>query len=210
MERPLTLDDLVANGTMSPEIGATLRATARGRHSFLVMAVPRFAGKTTVMRAMLAHAPAGAPIHTIGIDGDDVEALVRASRGGYLVVPEISRGTWAPGYIWGSRVRRAFAGIAEGSVLATALHAPDVDTAFTIICRGNGVPDEDAARLALVVYLRSLGNDLSAPDRRVVDSVHEIIAVRRGRPQARLLQHWNESADRFEVLAAPERIRPNG
>ena len=47
----LGLDDLIANGTMSPEIGETLRATARGRHPFLVTAVPRLAGKSTVMRA---------------------------------------------------------------------------------------------------------------------------------------------------------------
>jgi len=30
----LTLADLVANGTMSSEIAATLRATANGHHSF--------------------------------------------------------------------------------------------------------------------------------------------------------------------------------
>ena len=210
MERALTLDDLVANGTMSPEIAATLRQTARQRHSFLVMAVPRLAGKSTVMRAMLACAPKGAPALAVGYDGDDVETLLAGSRGGYLIVPEISRGAWAPGYIWGGPVRRAFRGITDDVALATALHAPDVDEAFAIICRGNGVPDDDASELALVVYLRSLGRDWTAPERRVVASVHEILEVRRGRPRSRLLHRWDERADRFEVVAPAERIGREG
>ncbi len=201
MEPALTLDDLVANRTMSPEIAATLRAAAGARRSFLVMAVPRLAGKSTVMRAMLAPAPRGAPLRALGHDGDDVDALLGASRGGYLVIPEISRGAWAPGYIWGEPVRRAFRGLADDVALATALHAPDVEEAFAIICRGNRVPDANAARLKLVVYLRSLGRDWSAPERRVVDSVHEIVGVRQGRPQTRLLHRWDERADRFEAFA---------
>jgi len=65
----LTLADLVANGTMSSDIAATLRATASGRHSFVVCAIPRLAGKSTVMGAMLAHAPKGAAVKTVGDDG---------------------------------------------------------------------------------------------------------------------------------------------
>ncbi len=201
MESILTLDDLVANRTMSPEIAATLRKAARERRSFLVMAVPRLAGKSTVMRAMLAHAPRAAPIKVLGTDGDDLEALLAQSRGGYLVIPEISRGAWAPGYVWGPPVRQAFRALSDGVALATALHAPDVEEAFAIICGGNRVPREHAASLKLVVYLRSLGRDWSAPERRVVDSVHEIIGVRQGRPQTRLLHRWNQRTDRFETFS---------
>ncbi len=201
MDRALTLDDLVANRTMSREIATALRAAVRDRRSFLVMAVPRLAGKSTVMRAMLAHARRGRPVRALGSDGDDVESLLVESRGGYLVIPEISRGAWAPGYVWGPPVRRAFRALSEDVALATALHAPDVAEAFAIICGGNRVPDEQAARLTLVVYLRSLGRDWSAPDRRVVDSVHEIVGVHQGRPQTRLLHRWDERADRFEVLS---------
>lgn len=196
-ERALSLEDLVANGTLTAEIAETLRATARERGSFVVTAVPRFAGKSTVMRAMLAHAPAGAPLRTLGSDGDDVEALADGARGGYLVVPEISRGAWAPGYVWGAPVRRAFRAVAEGTALATALHAADLEETFAIVCRGNGVPDEDAGRLALVVHLRSLGGSDEFPERRVVETVHRIVGVQGGRPDARLLHRWDERADRF-------------
>lgn len=205
-EPALGLDLLVANGTLSTEIAATLRAAVDGRLSFLVVAIPRFAGKTTLTRAMLAQLPTGTPIRTLGHDGDDPLALLAASRGGYIVVPEISRGAWAPGYVWGTPVRTVFGGLPERTGLATALHAPGVEEAFEVICRGNRVSDADAERLALVIYLRSLGPDPAAPLRRVVSSVHEVVGVDHGRARLRLLHRWNESADRFEFVAPATRV----
>lgn len=198
----LRLADLVANGTMSEEIAATLRETARARRPFLVMAVPRLAGKTTVMRAMLAES--GARVVTLGYDSDDVDDLVAKGRGGYLVVPEVSRGAWSAGYVWGGTVRTAFAGIAGGTSLATALHAPDPDEAFGIICHGCDVPDTDAARISLVVYLRAFGPP-EAPTHRRVATVHRIAGVHEGKPDARLLYRWVEEGDRFERFAEAAR-----
>ncbi|TME86683.1 MAG: hypothetical protein E6I44_12430 [Chloroflexi bacterium] len=202
----LTLADLVANGTMSPEIAATLHATANGRHSFLVCAIPRLAGKSTVMGAMLAHAPEGASVKTVGDDGVDIEALAVGAAGGYLVIPEISEYPVAPGYIWGSPVRRVFAGVSGDVALAAALHAPGPDEAIDIVCRGNGVPDERAARITIVVYIRSLGRDWRQPTGRRIATVHEIVAVRGGRAETRLLHRWDERADRFEAVAPPRRL----
>jgi hypothetical protein len=202
----LKLEDLVANGTMSPEIASTLRATAEGRHSFLVVAIPRLAGKSTVMQAMLAHAPKGAPAKTVGDDGVDIDALATASAGGYLVVPEISEYPVTAGYIWGASVRRVFSRIGEDVALAAALHAPGADEAIEIVCRGNGVPDEQAAQIALVVYIRSLGRDWRRPTGRRIATVHEIVTVRGGRPETRLLHQWDETADRFETIERPRRI----
>ena len=195
----IRLTDQVANGTMSQEIADLLRDTAKAHKSFIVMAVPRLAGKTTTMRAMLAEQPA--PVVTLGDDGDDVGLLVPRAKGGYLVVPEISRGAHSPGYVWGETVRQAFAGIASGAALATALHAPDPVEAFRIICGGCGVPDADAARISVVVYIRSLG-EWEHPTRRVVSTVHEIRGVHAGKPDLRLLFSWNETKDRFERATA--------
>jgi hypothetical protein len=195
MEKEIRLADQVANGTMSQEIADVLRDTARAHKSFIVMAVPRLAGKTTTMRAMLAEQKG--PVLTLGYDGDDVDPLVAKAKGGYVVVPEISRGGWSKGYVWGDPVRRAFNGITQGTALATALHAPDPDEAFAIICGGCGVPDAHAARISLVVYLRSLG-EWEQPTRRVVSTVHEIRGVKDGKPDAKLLFRWNEKTDRFE------------
>ena len=202
----LTLADLVANGTMSFEIAATLRATAQGRHSFLVCAVPRLAGKSTVMAAMLAHAPNGAPKRTVGDEGVDIDALAAAARSGYLVIPEISEYPVDPGYIWGAPVRKAFAHVGDDLALVAALHAPGAEEAIEVVCRGNGVPDEHASQIALVVYIRSLGRDWREPVGRRVATVSEIVAVRNGRPETRLLHRWNERTDTFETVEAPRRI----
>jgi hypothetical protein len=197
-DKEIRLADQVANGTMSQDIADLLRDTARAHRSFIVMAVPRLAGKTTTMRAMLAEQEK--PVVTLGYDGDDVDPLIATARGGYLVVPEISRGGWSKGYVWGDPVRCAFNGITQGTALATAHHAPDPDDAFAIICRGCGVPDAHAARISLVVYLRSLG-EWEDPTRRVVSTVHEIRDVKDGKPDAKLLFRWDEKTDRFEQLA---------
>ena len=158
------------------------------------------------MAAMLEHRPNGAPLVTVGDDGTDIEALAAASVGGYLVVPEISEYPVTPGYIWGAPVRRAFARIGEDVALAAALHAAGAYEAIEIICRSNGVSDDQAARIAIVVYIRSLGTDWRRPTGRRIATVHEIVTVRDGRPEARPLHLWDEKADRFETIAEPRRI----
>ncbi len=202
----MRLEDLVANGTMSPEIASTLEATAQGRHSFLVVAIPRLAGKSTLMAAMLDRRPKGAPLLTVGDDGIDIDALAAASAGGYLVVPEISEYPVTAGYIWGAPVRQVFSKIGADVALAAALHAPGADEAIEIVCRGNRVPDEQAAEIALVAYIRSLGRDWRRPTGRRIATVHEIVTVRDGRPETRLLHRWDESADHFETLEQPRRL----
>jgi len=181
---------------MSPAIADLLRATARDRKSFIVMAVPRLAGKSTVLHAMVSERPRKAPLRTVAEDGDDIDRLLAQSQGGYIVIPEISRGAHAPGYIWGAPVRRIFQAVGAGTSLAVALHAPGPEEAFDIICHGCAVPDSDASKISLVVYLRSLGH-WEEPTRRVVDGVHEISGVRGGRPTTRPLFKWDERDDRF-------------
>lgn len=196
----LALADLVANRTMSAEIAATLRDAVRDRRSFLVVAIPRFAGKTTLTRAMLATLPRSAPLRTLGTDGDDPVPLVRESEGGYFVLPEISRFNAAPGYVWGRTVRTVFRELGPRNALAVALHAPGADEALDVICRGNGVAPEDAAKLALVAYIRTFGPDPEAPSRRVIATVHEVSGVRDGRPRTHLLHRWDERADTFSTV----------
>ncbi|MBI2983443.1 MAG: hypothetical protein HYY42_04595 [Chloroflexi bacterium] len=195
------LSDLVHNRTMSAEIAATLAGAAEERRSFLVFAIPRLAGKSTVLEAMLAHAGGDTPIRTV--TGTAAEsARLRAGDGrGYLHIPEISDAP-VPGYIWGEPVRRVFALLGRGYALAAALHASGVDEAFDIVCAGNGVPDQDAARLHLTVHIRSIG-DWQAPTRRVVEAVHEIHGVTGGRPRLRALHRWSEEADRFVTVNEP-------
>jgi hypothetical protein len=91
-----------------------------------------------------------------------------------------------------------------------ALHAPSLEETFAAICQGNGVSDDAASRIKLVVYLRRLGtgpqrrSDLT-PDAfwRRMAAVYEIEGVEGGKPMGRLLHRWVEGEDRFESPDAP-------
>ena len=199
-----TLDDLVKNRTMSAAILGTLRRAVTARRSYVVIALPRLAGKSTVGKGMLALLPRDVPVRELGADGTNVDALAAQARGGYLYVPEVSRYPVTDGYVWGAPVRKAFAAIERGTALSTALHADSATDAVAIL-ESNGVPDEDLARLDLIVHLRSLG-EWEHPVRRVVASVHEMAGKRGEGWHLRLLHRWDEAADRFEDVAAPERF----
>ena len=192
----LRLDDLVANRTMSREVAETLRRIGRDRRSFVVLAVPRLAGKSTVLRAILAERPPTSPVMTLAEDGQDIDELVKKSTGGYLVIPEITQSAAMPGYIWGDDVRRIFKAAKAGVSLAATLHADGPEDAFTQICQGCGVPDADASKIAFSVHLRSIGR-WEEPTRRVVQAVHAIEGVKGGTPKLRLLHQWDERRDEF-------------
>lgn len=195
------LPDLVRNGTMSAEIAATLAGAVEQRRSFLVFAVPRLAGKSTVMDAMLARRGADTPLRTVSGQPAETSRLRSGDGRGYLLIPEISPAP-VPTYLWGAPVRRVFSVLDRGYALAAALHAPDVEEAFHIVCNGNEVPDDHAARIELAVSIRSIG-EWEAPTRRVVEAVHEVDGVTRGRPRTRPLHVWDEGRNAFVTVNEP-------
>ena len=200
----LTLLDLVRNGTMSAGVAATLSAIAEEKRSFMVVAVPRFAGKSTVGRAMLHFAPRSAPLHHLNGSEAEMEELAGRPDGGYLVVAEFAR-VDVPGYIWGSPVRRVFRTMRAGFSLSVGLHAPSVEEAYAAVCRGNGVADEDASRISYMVYIERMG---AGPDDfwRRVAAVYEIDRVVGGVPHARLLHRWRRESDEFERVERPRHL----
>jgi Flp pilus assembly CpaF family ATPase len=196
MSTGLGLDDLVANRTMSRDIAETLRQIGREKRSFVVLAVPRLAGKSTVLRAILAERPRSSPVMTLAEDGQDIDQLLKRSARGYLVIPEITQSAAMPGYIWGADVRRIFRAAKEGVSLAATLHADGPEDAFAQICQGCGVVDADASKVEFAVHLRSIGR-WEEPTRRVVQSVNAIDGVRDGKPRLKILHRWDEEHDRF-------------
>ena len=136
----LTLVDLISTGTMNAEIAAMLASITAQQHSFVVVAVPRFAGKSTVTEAMLHCVPANVPVHRLSGEEAEMDRLKLKGSGGYLVVGEFSKYP-VPGYIWGSPVRKVFETMRTGYSLSTALHAPSLEQAYAAICQGNNVSD---------------------------------------------------------------------
>ncbi len=189
---------------MSAAMAATLATAAEERRSMLVAAIPRLAGKSTMLMAALAHAPEGTALHDLSEDYGPDLGIPEEPDGGYLVMAEIAQ-TPFPHYLWGEPVRRVFRALHRGFALATALHADGVKQAFKII-HENEVPDADAAQLELMVYIRSLGEDWRNPTRRVVEAIYEVDGVVDGEPRVRPLHRWSQIADRFEDIEPPRRI----
>lgn len=201
---PPDLVELVRNRTMSPEMAATLAAAAEQRRSLLMVAIPRMAGKTTTMKAALAYAPPGTAMHQLSAEHGETLGIPEAPDGGYLLMSEVSQAPMLD-YLWDAPVRRVFEAASRGFSLATALHAPGLDQAIEVITGPNGVPDEHASVLDLVVYIRSLG-EWQDPSRRAVAEIHELDSVVDGRPRARLLHRWHEQPDEFEVVESPQHL----
>jgi hypothetical protein len=198
----ISIVELVRNGTLSAEMVAVLWAAVDEQQSFLTVAVPRFAGKTTTSNAILAMRPPEVPAYLVAGEPDVMERLTRERRGGYLVVAEFAYAP-VPGYIWGAPVRRVFETVHEGGYsLQTALHAPGVEEAILEVTRGNGVSDEHASVFKLVIYIERFGTNHGNFWRRVTD-LYEVQEVRVGRPVGQSLFRWRPEGDRFEKVAEP-------
>ena len=197
----ITIAELVRNGTMSAEMAAVLWAAVDEQVSFLTVAMPRFAGKTTTSLAVLALRSPDVPVHWVDGHPELMARLKQERRGGYLAVPEFDYAPM-PGYIWGPPVRRVFETLSAGYSLQTSLHASSVDDAIREITHGNGVSDELASTFKLVLYIERFGSTYATLWRRLVD-LYEVQGVEDGRPIGRSLFRWQRDADRFEKLSDP-------
>jgi hypothetical protein len=196
----LSIADLVTNGTMDAEVAGTLWSAAAENLSFLCVAVPRNAGKTTVGSAILALRKPGTPLHFALGETREMEALRQRQEGGYIVIGEFS--PWAmPSYIWGESVHQVFRSLRHGYSLQTSLHAPGVEPGIRVITGDIGISDEDAGHLKLVVYV-----EVPRPGVRRVAEVFEVDEVRDGAPVGRTLFRWDREHDRFDKLNEPSQF----
>jgi type IV secretory pathway ATPase VirB11/archaellum biosynthesis ATPase len=185
----LSLDDLVENQSISPDGADVLRSIASSGRSFLVHALPRDAGKSTVVEAILAEAPPAVARKAFLGTADELASLLASATRGYLFVAEIGH-HGMPGYLAGDEVPRVFELVAAGYSLASSLHADSVGEVFDVLA-ANGVPAAVAASIPYLVKLRMLRNPAGTHVRRVVDEVHQITPAEAGEPTAELLYRWD-------------------
>ena len=204
MANAITLAELVRNGTLNADMAAVLWSAVDEQVSFITAAVPQFAGKTTLSRAVLDLRPPGIPLHEVAGEPDVMDRLKAEPRGGYLVVGEFSRAP-VPGYIWGEPLRRVMSTLSAGYALQTTLHAPTVDAAVEQFSVLNGVPDDDASRVKLVLYVERFGTNRSDFWRRLVE-MYELHKVENGRPIGHPLFRWQPENDTFEKLSDPHQF----
>jgi hypothetical protein len=198
----VTIPEMVRNGTMSAEIAAVIWAAVDEQVSFLTVAIPRFAGKTTTSNAALALRAPEVPLHWVDGRPEHMKRLKQERTGGYLAVEEFDRAPMA-GYIWGEPVRRVFETVVTGGYgLQAVLHAHSVEEAVQLVTEGNGVSDEHASVFKLILYIERFGNDQSNFWRRLTN-VYEVHRVENGQPIGHPLFKWDRAQDRFEKLLDP-------
>ena len=118
MAETVTIIDLIRNGTMTSGMAATMWAAMDRGLSMVVVAIPRFAGKTTTSNAILSLLPPETPVHQLSGEEAEMDELKEAATGGYLAVAEFSQGP-VPRYIWGAPVRRVFDTMTAGYSLSS-------------------------------------------------------------------------------------------
>lgn len=186
----MNLDDMIGNQSISASGADVLRMIARSQRSFLVHALPRNAGKSTTMQAILAESPPEVRRDVFYGTEEEMATLSAAPTPGYLLVAEIGhRGQ--PGYLAGEEVPRVFELVHRGYSLVSSLHADTVEQVFDVLDT-NGVPGELAATVPYLIKVRMITDDAGTHVRRVVDEIHEITDYRDGRPSATLLYRWDQ------------------
>ena len=166
--RMLSVFDLLEAGTIPIDLAAYLMARITRGASFLVGAQPGGAGKTTVMCALLNLVPEDVEL-TAATAMAVLAARDEAGRGRRCYIcHEIGSGPYFA-YLWGSDLRAYCALAEQGHMLATNLHADDLDEAHGQICVENGVSESHFRAFHLQLFLRVEGRFRST---RIVDKVY--------------------------------------
>ncbi len=201
----LNLLDLIANGTMDAEIAALLSAVGNEQRSLLVVALPRAAGKSTIVEATIDCRSLGVKRHDLSGEMLQMDQLMEVKEGGYVVVAEFAphdRGS----YIWDNRARKALECSTAGYSLAASIHATSMEEAIALVCKEIAAGDHLTAVFQYVVYIERFGEgDPDGPNTfyRRIKSIHEIEDVVDGNPKSKTLFWWNQNEDNFNKMNSP-------
>lgn len=171
----ITLDAMVSQGSVSEEGAGVLRDIGARGASFLVYSLPRHAGKSTLVEAILAEAPPGLARHEFLGTPAEAAALGAQAAGGYVVVAEIGhRGR--PGYLAQDEVVRAFGLLDHGYSLASSLHADTVEQVYGVL-EQNHIGPRTAMAVRYLIKVQPLGDPFDPATARVVEAVHEVTGL---------------------------------
>ncbi len=175
----LSILDLVNFGTLNLRLASILWLIMEHRASVLVVAGPNWAGKSTLLNALLDFLrPEIKQIHLDG-EAEDFRFLAHAvpSRT-YMVASEIN---WYGFYLWGEEARRAFELLSHGYALGSTMHARTVEEAVGILHYHLGLPLSLIANLDAVITLRMIWDRRGATEpKRLVETVGLIGPGKRG------------------------------
>ncbi len=150
--RMLSVFDLLAAQTLDLDLAAYLMARISTGSSFMVGSVPGGAGKTTVMCALLNFVPVDVPLIAATPEAVYEAVNSKASSRACYICHEIGSGYYFA-YLWADQLR-AYCGLSDqGHILATNLHADNLEQAREQVCNTNGVSSEHFNKFELLIFL---------------------------------------------------------
>lgn len=165
----LSVFDLLAAKTLDLDLAAYLMARISRASSFMVGSVPGGAGKTTVMCALLNFMPMDVPLIAATPQEVYKASKAPASPQACYICHEIGSGPYFA-YLW-SDALKAYCELPEnGHILATNLHADDLEEARDQVCSDNSIRRELFNRFGLLIFLRIEGTYIKS--RRRIEKVY--------------------------------------
>ncbi len=170
MDEDLSILDVVKFGTLDYKLAGLLWLLMENRASVIVAAGPIWAGKTTLLHAMLDFLRPGIAQYELQGYYEDFKGLgSKNPQNTYLVAEEISNHQYE--YLWGFQVVKAFQHLSKGYALGATTHARNIKEVAYIL-NALGVAPEIIANLGAVVTLQvARGKFLDDEPIRYVDSV---------------------------------------
>lgn len=160
----LSVFDLLAAKTLDLDLAAYLMARISRGASLIVGSVPGGAGKTTVMCALLNFVPIDVPLIAATPQAVNKASKKSTSRACYIC-HEIGSGPYFA-YLWLDALRAYCELSQDGHMLATNLHADDLEEAREQVCNDNNIRQELFNKFELFIFLRIEGTYLKT-NRRI-------------------------------------------
>ena len=148
----LSVFDLFDAGTLDLDLAAYLMARISRGASFMVGAVPGGAGKTTVMCALLNFVPVDVPLIAATAQAVYRAADTQSPHRCCYICHEIGAGSYFA-YLWADALQTYCKLSEAGHMLATNLHADNLEQARDQVCGDNDVPIEHFNRFELLTFL---------------------------------------------------------
>ncbi|MBN1188666.1 MAG: hypothetical protein JXA46_02845 [Dehalococcoidales bacterium] len=155
LNQGLSILDLVNSGTVDCKLSALLWILMEQQASIIVASMPVFAGKSTLLHALLDFLPSDLP--KINLKGyfEDFEFLESSPQEkSYLIAEEISNHGFFE-YLWGFKAVVTFKLLAEGYKLGTTMHARNSQEAIYILHKVLGISFPLISHLGIIVNLHA-------------------------------------------------------